>query len=466
MTMSDDLRVSYLEAEAAAIEEEAALVRAYRDYYAGTHPTYLTDRQKEFLALALDYDFRVNYCAPVVDIPAERLQVLGFSGGQDETGAKVADAAWRWWKLNDFEERQDDLNVSALRDGAAFIIVDWDGENTRPRWTVNYAYDGTRGVRLNHHPDTDAVLSATKYWHEHDPDTPGATGTPRKTVYYPGYIERWRSNKDGWELVERVEWVDADGPLGLAVVPFANPGGSELREAVPVQDMINKTALDLVASADTMGFGIYYASGVAPTLDPETGAEDELNVRPGTVIRLSDPQARLGRVEPDDLANLINAVTFWVVQMASVTRTPQYLFQRWGAEPPSGESLKAQEAGLVAKCERKQPIFGNGFEKVIHLSVRLWNTYGDQERLDPEALIDTTWKSPAMRMESEMLDNAKKKQELGIPRSQTWTELGYDQEQVDGFQESADADRQRAMGELVTKMATTGGNVNVPDHEH
>ena len=71
------------------------------------------------------------------------------TAGQSEAGQRVTEAAWRWWKLNDFEEHQDGLHASAIRDGDAFIVVDWDEAPARPRWTVNYAYDGTRGVRNN-----------------------------------------------------------------------------------------------------------------------------------------------------------------------------------------------------------------------------------------------------------------------------------------------------------------------------
>jgi len=463
----NDIRLSYLLALALEDTAEADLVRVHRDYYSGDHPTYLTDRQKEFLALKNDYKFRANYCAPVCDIAAERLQVQAFDGGQEEAGEQLAALAWQWWTDNRMDAGQDDLHVSGIRDGVAFLIVDWDNEEGRPRWTPNYAYDGTRGVKVHYHSDTDDIIFASKRWHEDDQKIPGQTGKARLTLYFPDVVEKYRASQraaGGWEPVvieadgREVDWptpwTDKAGqPLGVAVVPFDNPGGSEIKDALPLQDMLNKALLDLVAASDVEGFGILYASGVSPTIDPATGAETEMTLGPGRLIKLSNPQARMGRVSPEDLTRLTAVADFWIAQIAAITRTPMHLFQRWEREPPSGESLKMQETGLISKTKRKQTVYGNSYEDAVALSARLYNAFSGEAALEIVP-VSVTWQDAAIRDEKAHQENMESKKRLGVPEAQLWRELGYDQAQVDQFKKEREAGRDQAIGLMVRQIAT------------
>ena len=158
----------------------------------------------------------------------------------------------------------------------------------------------------------------------------------------------------------------------------------------------------------------------------------------------------MGRVAPDDLTRLISAADFWVGQIAAVSRTPQHLFQRWRQEPPSGESLKQQEIGLLAKVRRKQVKFGNAYEDVVALSVRLENTFGAGGL--EAAAISTTWKSAEVRDEKVHLETLGLKKGLGIPEEQIWREMGYDQGQVNGFKRQREASRDQAIGLMVRQV--------------
>lgn len=464
MTTADEIRLSYLKALASEDAAEAEAVRSYRAYYDGEHPTYLSDRMKEFLSLTLKYDFADNYCAPVVDIAAERLAVQAFDGGEEEPGATLATRAWEWWTANRMDQRQDELHLAAIKDSEAYLVVDWESVEARPRWTVNNKFDGTRGVKVHRHPDTSEIIYASKRWYEDNPTSPGQTGTPRLTLYFADRVERYRanvkaaggwapvvSNENGQPVVFPTSWVDKAGqPLGVAVIPFTNPRGSEIQDVIPPQDMLNKTLLDLVAAADVDGFGITYVSGVQKEIDPATGVEREIVLGPGKLIRLSNPQARMGRVAPDDLTRLLSAADFWIGQIAAVSRTPQHLFQRWRSEPPSGESLKQQEIGLLAKTGRKQVIFGNAYEDVIALSIRLANTFG-AGKLET-ARLSTTWRSAEIRDEKAHLEALGLKKGLGVPEEQIWREMGYDQGQVDQFRRQREASRDQAIGLMVQQV--------------
>ena len=181
----------------------AAEVRALREFYEGVHPVYLTTRQKEFLSGMVDdgsFPFAHNLVRSVIDTLTERLSVEGFSvngvalsdleegATPDENGAMAA-LLWQWWKGNRADLKEQKVYTAALRDGAAFVMVDYNPITQRPRLTIHSVDDGTSGVRIHRDPsDEDTVLFATRYFWEQGAD--GKT-VERKTVYLPGEIRKY-----------------------------------------------------------------------------------------------------------------------------------------------------------------------------------------------------------------------------------------------------------------------------------
>ena len=71
-------RIQYLKWIDQEDASEAEFVRTCRDYAKGEQPTYLTDRQKEFIGLKAkdaDYLYAHNMCQLVIDAVTERLSV-------------------------------------------------------------------------------------------------------------------------------------------------------------------------------------------------------------------------------------------------------------------------------------------------------------------------------------------------------------------------------------------------------
>jgi len=472
-----EARLAYLAHLAQEDTDAENYVRTLRDYAGGQHPAYLTDRQKEFLGLKAknsNYLFAHNLCALVIASVVERLHVTGFDvvGGDDDAAAdqvRAVDsattdeagkdlAAWasQWWDTNRMDARQDDLYEAAVRDGDAYIMVDWDYDQQSPRWTLKLKTDGTQGINVAADPETGKVLFASQEWQIYDPLNKRLNGRTRLNCYFEDRVEKyvadvqgemedphigakigyttWRQwfdmDREGKAKVWPMPWVDAQGePLGSPVVAFANSGGSEIGDLLSIQDMLNKSDLDLVAAADFSGFRILWAAGVAQQLN-SSGEEAEITVSPGRLLRFTDPTSSLNAIEGSNLAAMIQTCQYWVQAAAGITRTPQFLFQAMGGTPPSGESLKMQEIGLIKKIERKQAVFGNAWEDVIALSARLWNMYRPGDAVEIERL-QTLWRDPETRNEMEHLAVLKTKLELSVPDEVLWAEMGYDQEQID-----------------------------------
>lgn len=492
-----EARIAYLTWLATEDADEEDWVRTLRDYAAGQHPVYLTDRQEEFLGLKArdsNYPYAHNLCHLVIASVVERLRVTGFEALEEDADAEpdpaaLAARAMDWWDGNRMDAGQDSLHEKALRDGEAYIVVHWPADAEAPQWSINQRFDGTQGVKLHRDPITGDPLFASKRWQEFDPMVPGKTAdATRLTLYFPDRVERYRSvqpgkgglsvtGKDGLSLEVNWEpyrgedgtdpwpiwWTDTgeEGgePLGLAVIAFENPGGSEINDLIPVQDMLNKSDLDLIGAADMAGFPILWVSGVQAQIDSSTGAEKIPDISPGHMLRMSDPAAKAGRIEAANLEGMIRICKYWIESAAGVTRTPQYLLEALGADQPSGESLKQREIGLIHKAERKQRVFGNAWEDVVTLSARLWNLYRGTEAVTLTRL-QCQWEPVEVEDPKATAEAAKLWAETGVPEPMIWAEkYGFDQGQIDKALEMRKADEKRRanIGSALLQQFEQGG---------
>lgn len=444
MAVNTDLQIAYLRALANEDSAGADWVRVLRDYFDGNHPTFVPERVKEFIGLkAKDakHLFQQNLCQLVVAEAAGRLRVQGFSrAGTTPTNASEEEQdallmlALDWWDANKMPAKQDELFEASLRDGDAYLIVDWDMQAARPRWSLNYAYDGTQGLKLHYDENTGELTFASKRWQVEG-------GRTRITMYFPDRVEKYISTLEGKSAYGQAGWepvTDGDSepwpipwPYGMPVIPFLNPGGSEFAQAIPPQDALNKAAIDLVIAQDTTGLPAYWGSGIPPVIDPSTGEEKAITLGPGSFLRMTDPAAAAGVLPSADLSQLINVVRHWTEVIAAITSTPVYRLLTSGATPPSGDSLEMQESALIAKVRRKQTVFGDAFEQAFYVSIRLWNAYRPGEAVE-EARIDTQWADP--RSFSQRMNEATGKKMLEIPDKQLWAEMGYTQKQIEDFE--------------------------------
>jgi hypothetical protein len=194
--------------------------------------------------------------------------------------------------------------------------------------------------------------------------------------------------------------------------------------------MLNKSDVDLIAAADAAGFRLLYVTGVPPQYDA-AGTEKTITVQPGKMMRFSEA-AGVGSIEPMDMTQLIKTAGYWTIAIAGTSRMPQYLFHPIGADQPSGESLRMQEMGLVAKCKRKHAVFGNAWEDVLYLSRRLWNLYRPGEQI-PDGRVQTQWAEVETKDEMALMESLVQKQTLSVPNEQLWQEMGYTQDQIEEF---------------------------------
>ncbi len=478
-------RFIHIQSIIARQEDEAAKVRAARDYYKGEHPVLLTQRQQEYLGKQLtdgDFEFAHNLAKTVVDTLRERLAVVGFTvngksaddldAENPDPAAQLAALLWQWWQHSRMGSQQIRLYRRTIRDGKSYVMVDYDNINQRPRLTMHEVDDGTTGIVLHRNPeDENQVLFASRYFYTFNPLKPGMTGIERKTVYLPGEIRKyerasitnmigaenlWRSIQDDGDLAWPIPWRDTEGrPLGVAAVEFQNPGGSEVAQIAGLQNALNKSWLDLLAAADTSGFPILTLNYKEPVSmpvkinndDTDLDGDDEFIVAPGRALEIFGGDIR--RIEGADLGKMIEGIWAIVAAISGTTRTPQYYMKPFtGVDIPSGEALKQLESGLVAKAEERQLMFGEAWADVMSLAYRVARTFGNVPEVD-DPVIGVQWKDPNTRIEDVEAKIAESHKKLGVPDEAVWQRAGYSPDQIAAFKQAAMMQRAAEIANIV-----------------
>jgi len=142
-------------------------VALYRKYVRGEHDVYLTNTMRKMLNLrgrSLE-TFSADYTDMVVRMMSERLVVERIeanppndinatetdNAGVVPTADDDEDDSLQEWvddllKKNRFDALQMDVHESTVRDGDAFVIVDFDEDRECARLNFNQAWDGDVGV--------------------------------------------------------------------------------------------------------------------------------------------------------------------------------------------------------------------------------------------------------------------------------------------------------------------------------
>lgn len=430
---------------AAASEEEDAYQRSVltaRKYHVGDQAATVTDRLREFLpSIELGEEFRLNICRVIISAMTERIRIIGWDSSLPD---KIT------WASDIFDDNKGplvelDLYESILRDGEAFVIVDVNQETSEISWHVNPRYisleigDGEYGSGYgckawyeNDDPNQ-RLMAVTKEWATMDDK---GRLIRFRNIYHPDRIVKQQHNGRDFITYDTLDWKDSAGkPLGIAAVHFHNKGFKrEAEDAYTPQDGINKTFLDLLQTSDLAAFRIFVALGWIPTTDGKEPAEDRSNwmpVEPGALLGTtkSKNEASFTAIEPTDPAFIINTVQQIILWASMVTNTPASRFIATKLIA-SDETLKQQEEPLVAKIDAVKTLLGYSWRQVFSLTERIWNILHSDKAV-AEGKVRPIWCHSAS-LES-LMSMLKDKQELGIPQTQIWREMGYDQQKIDAM---------------------------------
>ena len=396
-------------------------------YYRGEHNLAFASEKFQNTFGTLFREFALNLCPVICDALRDKLKVTGFSIDQSKTKHDVLRTELKQiWQRNRMAIRSGEIHKEALKNGDAYVIV-WPGVNGEAMIFGNKAASCTV-VYDDEIPGR--IVWAAKYWRMAD-------GRFRLNLFYPDRIERYASSAKNEGFLPGAKgfapFTEAgsdtfilDNAYGVVpVFHFANnadigmPGMSELEAAIPVQDGLNKSVLDMLVAMEYSSFRQRWAAGIELEADEATGAVIE-PFKSG-VDRLwttQNPEARFGDFQAADLNQFLNVKDGFRADMASVTGMPLHYFSQHIQGLPSGDSLKKSETRFLAKVRDRQESFGQIWADVMEFAARC-------EGIGSENRLLTMWEDPAPLSEREFLENLLLKKQLGTSAEQTLSEAGY-----------------------------------------
>lgn len=416
-----------------------APLRQLERYYRGTQPlAFASEKFRQAFGNRFAV-FTSNYMSLVVDAHRERLHVQGIRIGDAQEGDTDA---WSWWQRNRMDSESQKAHTESLVKRMAYALV-WPDADGQPIVTIE---DPLQMIVETEPGRSWRRRAALKRWLDEE------TGRIYANVYLPDGIYKWQSEQKtqdfssltwGWEL-DSVRWSrrsvagepwPVPNKLGIVpIVPIVNrprldgDGDSEIAMVLSNQDAIDKYRADALVASEFASFRQRFAIGIDVPVDPITG-------QPFTDITAAvshlwifqkaetdDPNASnptVGEFDITPLEPYFKGIESETQAIASITRTPYHYFLQHGGQPPSGESLRSAEAGLLAKVRDSQLHKGQGWEEVFRLQFA-W--LGDP-RASEDLAYELIWRDPEFRTESEHVDALVKMGSLGIPQEVLWEKL-------------------------------------------
>lgn len=429
----------------------------YLAYYEGRHRlAFLTERMQDAFGQVFR-EYSLNLCGTVVDAHADRLAVLGFSmPGAEAEGA--GGPAQQLWERNHMPYRHGQVHRRALAMGDYYLHV-WQDEAGLVRI---YDEDPRQVVG---HPDPAApgdLDYAVKAWAER--------GRVRVTVYYRDRVERYAARDEGtqlpsadqlrplratdvkpgadgravvvnpWGQVPLVHLAHTPGPSGL--------GTSLLRDVKPPQDALNKTVADLLAGGEVLALPWRFLIGYEPERRPDGTAIPLFQEKKDRVVTLPKG-ASVQQLEALDPGPLLAVKAEHAADVARVGHVPVHTLMLLGANDwPSGEALRVAESRQVAHDTNLVAAWGPQWARCMGLALRMAQG-GTTE-------VRTLWGPVATPPSAEdAARTAEAKQRAGIPREQTWREMGYSEQQIAQFT-AAFKDEQARQADLTARAFNAG----------
>lgn len=305
------------------LKSRSSTYKLYRDYMNGQHRLDFVpaDFRSEFANLIRS--MRLNLCPAVVTSVRDRLKLSGLT--TDENDTDTNSTLSEIWRRNRMELRSNQVHTDALACGDSFAIV-WPNEMGE---AVIYPNQPEMVVVKYSEDNPDEIIEAAKWWIQDDK-------RGRLTLYFPDRIEKYitRNEIRNGDL-NASNFMDLDGEAAqreggpvisnqygqVPVFHFQNDDGSELKEAIPIQDGLNKTARDIIIGVEQHALPQRWATGVQVRFDTTTGKPIN-DWTPGDMWTSGNPEARYGQLEAANLSQIKEIAKFFIDSLAMVTGIP------------------------------------------------------------------------------------------------------------------------------------------------
>ncbi len=406
-------------------------------YYRGEHDLAFATEKFANAFGSQFREFALNLCPAVCDAVRDKLKIEGFSvesmGDENRFKAdELEEQVAAIWQRNRMDVRAGELHKEALKNGDAYAIV-WPNADGR---AVVYPNKAANCTAFYDEESPGKIVSAAKYWQTADKFT-------RLNLYYADRIERFITKGSGGILLPAADqflpFADDGNPVVIAnpfgsvpVFHFANNadigelGRSELEAAIPVQDGLNKSVLDMLVAMEFCAYRQRWAAGIEIDYDADGLAVPPFNAGIDHLWVSENTDTRFGEFADSNLDQFLKVKESFRIDIASVTGTPLHYLQPQNKTLASGEALKKSETRFIAKVRDRQSSFGRVWEEAMSFALRIENAGSDVRLL-------SRWQDPSPISERELLENIQIKRSIGLPSDIALAEAGYGKASIEGM---------------------------------
>lgn len=446
MTTNPDIKLAV-----ERINAKAILYKPYYDYYAGNHQLAFSSKKfKNKFGKQLQ-KLRENLCRTVVKAPASRLELIGFSAEKEEIQKK----AWEIWKQNNLPQNAGKVHRESFKTGDAYVIVWPDAEGKQARIYPQLA----ASVTVWKSAETGEIEKAAKVWKGDDKRV-------YLNLYYRDRIEKYIS-KEGSDAsatpdefnqrtVEGEAWPLPNPYNKVPVFHFRSDeeiddcGNSILTDVIPLNDALNKSYADIFASQEINAIRQRWIAGLQFEVDDETGKPLIPYDFDSQAWTSAESETKFGEFSDANLEQMLKVKQECVRDIALVSGIPPSYFNLDTADFPSGEALRKIEARFTAIVQDAQRSFGETWSEAMSFALEIEDTTADE--------IEIQWTDAAPIGESELLDNALKKKNLGWSIEQLQSDFGLTEKQI-AEMAGQNAERERVRMETSAKFFDGGNNL-------
>lgn len=373
----------------------------------------------------------LNLALFAVDVYDNRLDVEGFRIGR---GAEADDDLWDVWQENDGPDLSQQGHRESLALGRAYATVGpGEAADDVPVITLESAFDAIH----EDDPKTKRVKHGVKRWTDLDK-------TRWMTFHHQNGWVTWRFQQGrGWVEDDRE---DDNGNNLCSLVPLMNDprilgrnrpgkfdqrlGRSVFHPIVSPLDALNKLASDMMVSAEFHALPRRFATGLKEEdfTDEAGQALNTYSMIAGRMWSTENDKATFGQFPEASLSNFHESIKLLMQIVAMQLGIPADYLLFKGDNPPSADAIRASEAQLVKRAERKQRTLSTRWEQVQRLVLM---NMGREDDARPKQ-IETIWRDPSTPTVAQKADAIMKlvgtKDTTGrsiLPIEQARKDLGY-----------------------------------------
>lgn len=208
--------------------------------------------------------------------------------------------------------------------------------------------------------------------------------------------------------------------------PFAYSGLSEVEPLIPLQDELNTRLSDRANRVTFQSFKMYLGKGIERFTDRPVG--------PGQMWQTDNPDAEIqefgGDADNPSETEHIREIRDAMDKTSGVSPVAAGVIRGRVGNLTSENALRIVMVGLLAKTARKRMTYGQGIRRMCALILQAADAYGWLKTRPEDREVRLDWPEALPGTEQQELRNAQLKQELGVPRTQLLTELGYPESSV------------------------------------